>query len=174
MNQATTPASTPLKRSPWLLLLALGVALVLQGCPASGIYRTARTLNEGESDFGLSFNATRYSTQDRQVTDVNGNVTTEKGGSVVLPNLIPELNYHIGISEGLEFGGRVGLTSGLIEFDVKYRFLGGEGEKLHLAVQPAVGYRALFIVEGLHATLPVIATYDVAPTLSVNVAPYVS
>jgi len=110
----------------------------------------------------------------QQVTDVNGNVTTEKGGSVVLPNLIPELNYHIGISEGLEFGGRVGLTSGLIEFDVKYRFLGGEGEKLHLAVQPAVGYRALFIVEGLHATLPVIATYDVAPTLSVNVAPYVS
>lgn len=174
MNQSNNTARRLASRSPWLMLLALGVAVVLQGCPASGIYRTARTLEKGESDFGLSFNATRYTTADTKITNPDGTTTTNKGSSIVLPNLIPELNYHVGIAEDMEFGGRIGLTSGLIEFDFKYRFIGGPNEKLHVAVQPAIGYRALFLIEGAHATLPVIATYDLTPSLAVNVAPYVS
>ena len=174
MTTTADLAHNPGHRSLWLLLLALGVTLVLQGCPASGIYRTARTLEQGESDFGLSFNATRYTEPDRTVDNFDGTTTKKKGDSIVLPNLIPELNYHVNVAPNIDFGGRIGLASGLLELDVKYRFVGGPDEKLHLALQPAIGYRAMFIVEGAHVTLPLIATYDLTPSLSATIAPYVS
>jgi len=172
MNQATTPASTPLKRSPWLLLLALGVALVLQGCPASGIYRTARTLEEGQNDWGLTFTATRYSVPEHIEVQPDGSKKTIPEDAVTLPNIIPEVHGHIALAENIEVGGRIALMSGLTELDFKYRFIGGPNEKLHIAVQPAVGYRAAIGSEGPQFTLPLIATYDVASRLSVTVAPY--
>lgn len=158
-------------RSYLLLLLA---ALSAPGCMASGIYRTAHTLPKGEGDFSMSFSAVRISTAGTTVTDEDGTKHTGKGETVTIPNLIPELSYHIGVADNLELGGRVALAAGLIELDCKYRFVGAPGEPLHLAVQPALGYRSLFIIEGLNATLPLILTYDLSDMVSLNIAPFVS
>ena len=162
-----------------ITLLSVSFALIAQGCLSIGVYRTAEVLPQGEGDFTMTFSATRYAGQE----SVNSNVDPETGESttetvqnanVVLPNLLPELAYHIGVAEDLEVGGRIVLLGGLMELDMKYRFLGETGDDLQMAIQPAVGYRALFNIEGLSASLPVITTYRFNETIALNVAPYVS
>ncbi len=172
MNHDTNHGPARLQRSLWLMLPALGVALVLQGCPASGVYRTARTLNEGESDYGLTFTATRWTTAAQVETHPDGKKTEIPSESITVPNPIPEVHGHIGIADNMELGGRSALLSGLMEVDFKYRFIGGPNEKLHVAVQPALGYRAGIGSEGPQFTLPLIATYDFASRFSVTLAPY--
>jgi len=146
---------------------------VLAGCPSAGIYRTARTLEEGNSDFGMAFSATRIAAGETTTTDpITGEKTTEDATSVVIPNLIPELNYHIGLTDDFEFGGRIAVGSLLMELDGKYRLMRSEDGRFHLAVQPAVGYRTAVVIEGINATLPVIVTYELARRTDLNVYGY--
>ena len=132
-----------------ITLLSLSFALVAQGCLSIGVYRTAEILPEGEGDFTMTFSATRYQGQETtnsQVDPETNEATTEtvQNENVVLPNLLPEFAYHIGVAEDLEVGGRIVVLGGLLELDMKYRFLGKTGDDLQMAIQPALGYRALF------------------------------
>ena len=88
--------------------------MVASGCLMAGNYHTAKTLEKGTSAFGMTFSATKYSFKyDSTTTDPNtGQTTTEKKSvDFALPNLLPELTYHIGVSDNMEAGGRVSLGS---------------------------------------------------------------
>jgi len=124
------------------------------GCLMAGNYHSAKTLGKGESDFGLTFSATRYN---KTVDDGMGGTVTE---SVVWPTVIPEITYHVGMTDDLEVGGRVALGSLGLEADVKYRFL--QNDKLHLAIAPAVSYQAFIVLQGVGFRLPGILTYELA------------
>jgi hypothetical protein len=142
------------------LVLLLGAS----GCFMAGNYHTAKTLDKGLSQFGMTFSATQYHFQ---TTDSSGNTSTT---SVAIPELLPELTYHIGVSDNVEAGGRVALGAFGGEFDVKYRFF--KNEKLHLAIAPAAGYQAFILVEGGTLRLPVIMTYELSDQLDFTVAGY--
>jgi len=163
----------------FIMLLCISFSLIAQGCLSVGVYRTAEIMPEGEGDFTMTFTAVRVEGQ--QTTDSNvdaetGEVTTEEvqHDDTVLPNLVPELAYHIGVAEDLEVGGRIVVMGGLMELDLKYRFLGSTGDALQMAIQPAIGYRAMGVIEGLSASLPIITTYSATDTIAFNVAPYIS
>ncbi|MEZ4398895.1 MAG: hypothetical protein R3B06_02690 [Kofleriaceae bacterium] len=103
----------------------------------------------------MTFSATRY---ESSTTDPNTGQTTT--GAFVLPNVIPEITYHIGMADNLEVGGRVGLGSLAMEGDLKYRFY--KSDKLHLAIAPAISYQSLLIIQGVGLRLPGILTYELA------------
>ena len=63
---------------------------------------------------------------------------------LTIPNILGDYAYHLGVAEDFEAGGRIAVGSGLLELDVKYRFLGGADSKLHVAVNPAIGYQTCF------------------------------
>lgn len=158
-----------------VLLGLLGLLAALsQGCLSAGIYRTARTLEPGRGDFGLTWNTTRVQSGSYTTIDENGNEVTQPGTSLTLPNIIPELAYHIGVVDNLELGGRLAPLTGFIEIDAKFRFFRSPNDQLHMALQPAIGYSSLFFIEGLNATLPLILTFDATKNVSLNIAPYVA
>jgi hypothetical protein len=128
----------------------------------AGNYHSAKTLNKGESQFGLTFSGTQYQ---KTVTDSSGNKSLE---AVVLPNIIPEITYHIGMAENLEVGGRVSIGALGMEGDVKYRFL--RSDKLHLAIAPAIGGQAFVVIEGAYVRLPLIMTYELADNVDFTAA----
>jgi hypothetical protein len=143
------------------LALVSAAALLGTGCLTSGMYRTAHVLPEGEGDFSLNVSVVRAT-----VDEPAGPATT----TVTYPNLVPELSYHYGVARDAEVGGRIALGAGLFEVDAKYRFF--RGQALHLAVQPAVGYRSLGWIEGFHGTLPLILTHDLTPGISLNASAF--
>jgi hypothetical protein len=137
-----------------LLVCGLLTALSgLSGCLMAGNYHSARTLEKGTSSFGMNFSMTTYQVGDDRVT---------------LPNLIPEVTYHIGVSDDVELGGRVALGSLGGEFDAKIRFV--KGEKLHMAIAPAIAYQAAIFIEAFTFRLPAILTFDMAENASLNFA----
>jgi hypothetical protein len=136
------------------------------GCLMAGNYHTAKTLDKGLSQTGLTFSATRY---EKTQTDGNGNTTTV---AAAIPNILPELTYHLGVADNLEAGGRVSLGALGGELDLKYRFL--HNDKLHLAVAPAVSYQAFVVIEGVGVRLPGILTYELSDMLDFNAAAFVS
>lgn len=154
-------------------LVLLGLLGGASGCLMSGNYHSAKTLNKGESQVGLTFSATRYTYED--VVDEDGDPNTPettRTESIVLPAILPELAYHLGVAENVEVGGRVGLGSGGLELDVKYRFY--HNDKVHLAVAPALGYQGLFFLEGYSARLPAILTYELADNVDFTIAGFAS
>jgi hypothetical protein len=128
----------------------------------AGNYHSARTLEKGESQFGLTFSATRYELEE---VDQDGNTTID---SIVLPNVLPEIVYHIGMADNVEVGGRVSLGALGLEGDVKYRFL--QSDKLHLALAPAINYQAFVVLQGVGLRLPGILTYELADNLDFTAA----
>lgn len=142
-------------------LLVTGL-LLASGCLMAGNYHSARTLEKGESQFGLTFSATRYELEE---VDGSGNTTVD---SVVLPNVLPEIVYHIGMADNIEVGGRVSLGALGLEGDVKYRFL--KSDKLHLAIAPAINYQAFVVLQGVGLRLPGILTYELADNLDFTAA----
>ncbi len=141
-------------RSIRQVYLVLAAALS-SGCITSGNYHSAKVLEPGESSFGVT--ASVFS------------VGTPDGGRIALPNLIPEITYHVGVADNLEIGGRVALGSLALGLDAKYRFY--QSDSLHLAVAPGLDYQAAFVVQGITAKLPVVATFDLSPNFGVNIAP---
>ncbi|MBU1219054.1 hypothetical protein KKF34_00510 [Myxococcota bacterium] len=152
------------------LILPVIIALAtLTGCPSAGIYRSAKTLEKGESDFGMSFSYVNIKTK---YTGDDPDLQGAESYGISLPNLIPELNYHIGVGNNMEVGGRIALGSLMMELDFKYRFY--TDGKLHMAVQPAVGYRTAVIVKGTHFTMPLLMTYELSDMVSLNAFVYSS
>ncbi|MFZ4578063.1 MAG: hypothetical protein ACOYOB_06645 [Myxococcota bacterium] len=160
----------PLRPLTPMCALLLAAAL-LPGCLTSGVYRTARTLDPGAVDMALSMSATRYQTPGVTVNNPDGSIDTSGGETTFLPNIFPEVSIHVGADDDLEIGGRFGFGSMMAELDAKYRFFQEGG--LHLALAPAVAYRALLLYEGPSVTLPLIATFDLNDHLAINLAPYV-
>jgi len=141
-------------------LLSIAAASA-SGCLMAGNYHSAKTLEKGTSEFGLTFSTSRYESRDPET----GKVT-----AAVLPNLIPELTYHIGVTDDVEVGGRVAIASLGIEGDVKVRIV--RADQLHLAIAPAVAYQALVLYEGGTLRLPGILTYELADNLDLNLAAF--
>ncbi len=152
----------------------LAIALGLTGCFNSGVYRTARTLKKGEGDLGFSFAVTNISQTSTTVraTESGESKSDESDTSLTLPTIIPEISYHLGITDDFEFGGRVAPGSLFIELDGKYRFIGGPDEKLHVAAGLHLGYQTALIMDGPSVSIPVIATYDVSDNIAINVAAF--
>jgi hypothetical protein len=126
------------------------------GCLLAGNYHSARTLGKGESHFGLNFATITYESRD-QSGDVD---------SITLPSLIPELTYHVGLSDDLEVGGRVGLAQLALEGDIKYRLL--QSDQLHIAIAPAISVQSLIITTGTSAVLPGIATIELSDNVAIT------
>jgi hypothetical protein len=143
-------------------LLMFGLLLGGGGCLMSGNYHSAKTLGKGESQVGLTFSTTRY---EAVRTDSSGATTTD---AIVLPNIIPEITYHIGMTDDLEVGGRASLGSLGLEGDVKYRFF--KSDKLHLAVAPALSYQGFVVLQGVGVRLPGILTYELADNVDFTAA----
>src|SRR5262245_30535888 len=110
-------------RALWVVLLAL----LATGCLMAGNYHSARVLEKGTSQFGLTFSATQFKSVEHDSAGNEVNTTY-----VAIPNILPEITYHIGVAENVEAGGRIGIGSLGGEFDVKWRFL--RSDKLHLAI----------------------------------------
>lgn len=146
--------------------------LLATGCLNAPVYRTARTLPRGEFDLGGTLSATRFSVREQQL-DQNGTPTSTNDTAVTLPNLVPEVFGHYGVTDDVEIGGRVALSSLMVELDTKIRLVGDALSGTHFAIQPALGYQTLIVIEGVHATLPLIYTQDLNEDLSFNVAPFV-
>jgi hypothetical protein len=145
-----------------LRFLAMGLLLGGGGCLMAGNYHSARTLGKGESQVGLTFSTTRYQ---NTTTDSNGATRTN---AIVIPNLIPELTYHLGMTDDVEVGGRASLGALGLEGDVKYRFF--KSDRLHLAIAPALSYQAFIVLEGIGFRLPAILTYQLADNIDFTAA----
>ena len=149
--------------------------MLASGCLMAGNYHTAKTLEKGTSAFGMTFSATKYSFNYKDTTtdpNTGQTTTTDKTVDFAIPNLIPELTYHIGVSDNMEAGGRVSLGSLGGEFDIKYRLI--HDGKLHVAIAPAIGYQAAFLIQGGGLRLPGILTYELSDNLDFNVAAFAS
>lgn len=145
------------------------VAATSWGCQSPALVRTARTLPAGGHDLALSLNLTRVSLQAPELEGVPSPLREFN-----LPNPIPDVLYAYGLSDNFELGGRLALGSGLLELHGKYRFVNAIERRLHLALVPAAGYRALGLVNGPVLTLPLIVTYDLSPDMSLSGGPLLS
>jgi hypothetical protein len=140
-----------------LFLCMIGLGAGATGCLLAGNYHSAKTLEKGESSFGLTFSATTYEFTDGDTGDVT---------RVQIPSLIPEITYHVGLSDNLEVGGRVGLAQLALEADLKYRFY--RSDKLHLAVAPSIGGQSFIVISGTMLRLPGIATYEISDNVAIT------
>ncbi len=158
-------------KTMWKCAIATSLLMSLSGCLTGGTLRSAKTLDKGIGEWGIGWTATKYDTGDVtvKVTDSKGAVQTtttpNSAGSIVVPNILPEVNYHLGVADNLEIGGRASLAALTFEADAKYRFYQGNG--LHLAVNPTIGYSPYIFVQMVQLTLPVLATYEFTPNFSV-------
>ncbi|MCX5868708.1 MAG: hypothetical protein NT009_14735 [Proteobacteria bacterium] len=134
-------------------LAAILLMTLTGGCMMAGNYHSAKTLGKGESSFGMTFGINRMSNDNDHV---------------IVPNVIPEFAFHVGLAKNWEIGGRVAPGALGIELDTKYRFL--QKGDLHLAVVPAVAYQALFEGYGLTFRLPVVLSYDFIDNFGFNAA----
>jgi hypothetical protein len=141
------------------LVLVAGSAGLFAGCLPVSNYHSAKTLAEGESDFGLTFSSTTYSDPYDDPND------SSDGGSITLPGLVPELTYHIGVTDDLEVGGRIAPGFLYGEVDAKYRFF--HAPRVHMAVAPALGQLA-FIGTLTTLRLPLLLTYELSPRFAVT------
>lgn len=150
----------------FLALSLLGSSLLPSaGCQSPALLRTARTLPAGSSDWSVSFNWTHVSTN---VAGVPDTIERAVSSSFNYPNPVPELLYSRGITRDWELGGRLSLGSGLFELNTKLRYLEAAQGRLHAALAPALGYRALGIVNGPVVTLPALITYQLSPSLAIS------
>jgi hypothetical protein len=149
------------------IVAALSIAAGLLACQSPALVRTARTLPEGGNDLGLSYNFTRVSLSSPALDRLPG---TLSGFNLVNP--IPDVLYAHGLTDDFQLGGRLSIGSGLMELNAQYRYL--RTGRLHLAVAPAVGYRALALVNGPVFTLPLLVTYDLSDGISLSGGPLVS
>jgi hypothetical protein len=142
--------------------LVVYLALAL-GCQSPALVRSARTLPAGGDDLSLSVALTRVSLRP---VEVEG--TSLPLEDFNLPNPIPDVLYDHGVTDDVQLGARLSLGSGLIEARSMFRVVHAATGTLHVALAPAVGYRALGLVNGPVFSLPLIATYDLNPGMSLT------
>ncbi|MGA2505885.1 MAG: hypothetical protein ABSF80_00215 [Chitinispirillaceae bacterium] len=132
-------------------VLTAAICVATMGCMMAGTYHSAKTLDPGTSSVGLTFGVNQFSTS---------------SGSITVPDLLPELTFHTGVAENMEVGGRIALGALGIEGDFKYRFL--KTDKLHLAMDPSIGYQGFIVMKGVTFGLPIISTVDLTPHFGLN------
>ncbi len=142
------------------LLLSTAAVGLWAGCLPVGNYHSARTLGEGETSVGITFSATTYT-----VTEVNDAGELESD-SLTLPSVIPEVAYHIGVTDDFELGGRIAPGFLFAEIDGKYRFFQSNG--LHLAAAPAVGQAFAIVGTMTTVRLPLLLSYELHPRFAFN------
>jgi hypothetical protein len=161
-----------MRTEPRAPLLACGAAFVLLAgavaCQSPALLRTARTLPEGTSDLSLSLNLTHISARPRAADTFAGAAERAAASQFNYPNPIPEVLYSHGVSNDVELGARVGVGSGLFEVNSKFRFLQTAHGALQAALAPAIGYRVLGLVNGPVATLPLLVTYELNPSIALS------
>lgn len=149
--------------------LTTSLTLIAAGCQSPALVRTARTLPRGATDLSLTLNAARAS-----IGEVNASGVAIPVRDFNLPNPLPEVMLDRGLTDDVQVGLRFSLGSGLIEAHSVLRFVEAAQSTLHVALAPAAGYRVLGLVYGPVFTLPLLVTYDLTPTMSLNLGPLVS
>jgi len=145
-------------RSVWVAFFGtVALGFFTGGCLMAGNYHSAKTLEPGESSFGMTFSI---------------NNLVKDGDRETWPNLIPELTFHVGFIEDLEIGGRVALGALGLEADAKYRLL--NNGNFHFALAPAIAYQAFFDVDGVSARLPAVLTLEVTGNFAISTALFAS
>jgi hypothetical protein len=82
--------------------------------------------------------------------------------------------YDYGVTDDVQIGGRLSPGSGLLEAHATLRFVEAARGTVHMAVAPAIGYRALGLVNGPVLTLPLVMTLDLNHGMSITGGPLVS
>lgn len=123
---------------------------------------TARTLEKGTGEVGLTFGSTTYQFETTTVDDPD--TVENEGGkkanlNVNYPVILPEIPFGVAITDNVQFGGRFAPQSLGFELNTKVRFL--HADRLHMAVMPSVNYQSWLLVQGTGARLPLLVTYDV-------------
>ena len=154
---------------PFAVACVCGTLPLWLGCQSPALVRTARTLPQGGHDLSFSVNLSRVS-----IREVELEGTRIPLQDFNLPNPVPDILYDYGITDDVELGGRISFGSGLIEAHTTLRFVEAATGTLHMAVAPAVGYRALALVNGPVLSLPLIVTYDLNSGMSITGGPVVS
>ncbi len=140
------------------LLAILPISLLFAGCSMTGTYQSARVLEKGTSAFGLSFGSVGV--------EVKDSANVDSSATFSWPIIIPDVTFRTALSDHIEIGGKVSVGSLGLEGDLKWGFL--QGERFCMAVAPALyGQNALFM-KGSGFTLPVLASYDINETFSIN------
>ncbi|ACY18325.1 hypothetical protein [Haliangium ochraceum] len=145
-------------------IVLVAIAWLASGCLLAGNYHSAKTLDKGISATGINFSATSLALD---TDSESGNDTT-----IVIPNLLPEITYSLGLDENIEAGGRVGIGSLAAEGYFKYRFV--NSDRLHVAVAPSLSAQTLIVIHGLSARLPLLATYELSDNFAVNLGGFVT
>jgi hypothetical protein len=150
-----------MKALTWAALAA--VTLWLPGCPPVGISRTAKTLEPGEQELGGGVGHTLYFHAPVDWYDGTDVRQKREAATDQASSPAPDVHYRRGLRSGLDAGARVGLGSGLVEADARWRFVHTGG--LHVALDPAVQATLWGGWSGWRATLPVMATYEIGSAL---------
>lgn len=149
------------------VLVAFAVLLLTPGCCLMlGNTSTARTLERGTGEVGLTFGSTTY--QFETTTFDDPDTPEDEGGekqnlNVTFPVILPEIPFGIAITDDVQFGGRFAPQSLGFELNTKVRFL--HADRLHMAVMPSINYQSWLLVQGTGVRLPMLVTYDVTDIL---------
>ena len=151
------------------IAVSLGALASLPGCCLMlGNTSTARTLEKGTGEIGLTFGTTSYQFESIVTPDdpaTPGVDEEEKENlTVSYPVVLPEIPFGIAITDDVQFGGRFAPQSLGFELNTKWRFL--HADRLHMAVMPSVNYQSWLILQGTGARLPLLVTYDITDIFS--------
>ncbi len=133
------------------LLALLPIALLFAGCSMTGTYQSAHILELGTSAVGLSFGSVGV---------------RDSSYSFIWPIIIPDVTFRTALSDRFEVGGKVSVGSFGLEGDIKWGFF--QGERFCMAVAPAFYTQVAPFMKGAGFTLPVLASYKINETYSIN------
>jgi hypothetical protein len=154
----------PIRRRVLPLLAATSVcaaALLGSGCITASMLQTARTLEPGKSQISVS----AWTTSDLRFLPG----VTSYGASLSPPGL--EVSFREGVAPHAEVGGRMS-PFGTYAIDGKYQFVDHDGVAMSVGV--IASYHTPWTEGGslgiATASIPVIASYDLAPHFAVYAA----
>ena len=142
---------------------AAGFAVLTPGCCLMlGNKNSARTLEKGTGEVGLTFGATTYQFETTTIDDPD--TAEDEGGekenlSDNYPVILPEIPFGVAVTDDVQVGGRFAPQSLGFELNTKWRFL--HADQLHMAIQPSFNYQSWLIVQGTGVKLPLLVTYDI-------------
>ena len=150
--------------------LALVLVLLLPGCCLMlGNTQTAKTVEKGTAELGLTFGTTNYLIEQPKFffddPDTPEDETEEtETVSYSYPVILPEIPFGIAVTDDVMIGGRIAPQSLGLEGNVKWRFM--HADKFHMAIMPSVHYQSWLFVTGTGAKLPLLVTYDINDNFS--------
>lgn len=137
---------------------------------------TARTLEKGTGEIGLTFGTTSYQFEAIVVADDPATTTVneeeKENLTVSYPVILPEIPFGVAVTDDVQVGGRFAPQSLGFELNTKWRFL--HANQLHMAVMPSVNYQSWLILQGTGARLPMLVTYDIADIFSFTTSVHVA